>query len=99
MSERILLSEREIDDFLEQHSEWQLENNCLQRTIEFKNFIAAFGFMSQVALVAEKMNHHPDWTNIYNKVMIRLSTHDLKGLSQLDLALAQKINKIVNHGI
>jgi 4a-hydroxytetrahydrobiopterin dehydratase len=99
MSERILLSEREIHDFLEQHPEWQLENSCLVRTIEFKNFIAAFGFMTQVALVAEKMNHHPDWTNIYNKVMIKLSTHDLKGISQLDIVLAEKINKILIHGI
>lgn len=56
--------------------EWKTENNRLKRTFRFKDFIEAFGFMSRVALVAEKMNHHPTWTNTYNTVSIELSTHD-----------------------
>ena len=55
---------------------WKEENNKLTRTFEFNNFVEAFGFMSKVALVAEKMNHHPNWNNVYNKVTIALNTHD-----------------------
>ena len=55
---------------------WKEENNSLQKTFEFRNFVDAFGFMTKVALMAEKMNHHPNWTNVYNKVIIKLNTHD-----------------------
>jgi 4a-hydroxytetrahydrobiopterin dehydratase len=55
---------------------WQEKNNQLVRSFEFKDFIQAFSFMTRVAIAAEKMNHHPEWTNVYNKVEIRLSTHD-----------------------
>ena len=99
MTTRALLSEKEIFDFLQNQTEWKLNNNKLERDFTFKSFVAAFGFMSQVALEAEKLNHHPQWTNVYNKVNVVLSTHDLNGISHLDLKLAQKINKIFNHGI
>lgn len=99
MNERVLLSEKEIQDFIENQSDWRYHHKSLERDFNFKTFVAAFGFMSQVALEAEKMNHHPQWTNVYNKVNIVLSTHDLNGISHLDLKLAQKINKIFNHGI
>ena len=55
---------------------WKEENNKLKKSFEFKNFVEAFGFMSRVALVAEKMNHHPEWSNVYNKVDIALQSHD-----------------------
>lgn len=74
---------------------WHEENNQLKREFQFTNFIEAFGFMSKVALVAEKMNHHPNWSNSYNKVSIALSTHD-KGdiVTEKDRKLAAEIDKI-----
>ncbi|MDQ3049160.1 MAG: 4a-hydroxytetrahydrobiopterin dehydratase [Bacteroidota bacterium] len=74
---------------------WKEENNILSRTFEFENFIDAFGFMSKVAIVAEKMNHHPDWRNVYNKVEIQLTTHD-EGytVTDNDRKLAAAIDKL-----
>lgn len=75
---------------------WTEKDNKLTRTIEFKNFIEAFGFMSQVAIVAEKMNHHPEWTNVYNKVTINLSTHDEGDIvTEKDRKLAEAIDKLL----
>lgn len=76
---------------------WQEENNQLKRSFKFSNFIEAFGFMTQVAMVAEKMNHHPSWSNTYNKVDITLSTHD-KGdiITEKDRKLASEIDKVFN---
>lgn len=67
----------------------------LQRSLVFADFVQAFGFMAQVALLAERMNHHPEWRNVYNRVDISLTTHDAGGLSSLDLALAQAIDRVV----
>ncbi len=74
---------------------WKEENNALVGFFEFKNFSVAFGFMTQVALLAEKINHHPDWRNCWDKVEIRLTTHD-KGniITQKDLDLAEGISNI-----
>lgn len=75
---------------------WKEENNQLVRSFEFKDFITAFGFMSRVALLAEKMNHHPEWTNVYNKVEIRLSSHDAGDVvTEKDRELAAKIDLVV----
>ena len=65
--------------------------DAIVKEFKFANFIAAFGWMSQVAIIAEKMNHHPEWFNVYNRVSVTLSTHDVGGLSGLDIALAQKL--------
>ncbi|VDL70702.1 unnamed protein product [Nippostrongylus brasiliensis] len=65
--------------------------DAVQKTFQFKDFNEAFGFMSRVALKAEKMDHHPEWFNVYNKVDITLSTHDCGGLSQKDITLAKFI--------
>ncbi len=74
---------------------WNEENNKLKRTFEFKNFIEAFGFMAQVAILAEKMDHHPSWHNVYNKVNIELSTHDAGDLiTQRDRDLAAAIDQL-----
>lgn len=74
---------------------WSEEDNKLKRTFKFKNFKAAFGFMSQVALEAEKMDHHPDWSNSYNTVEIALTSHDQGGVvTEKDKKLAEKIDKI-----
>lgn len=75
---------------------WQQKDNTLYRLFEFKNFSEAFAFMTQVALIAESMNHHPKWTNEWNKVEIWLSTHDAGDIvTEKDKALAKKIDALV----
>lgn len=76
---------------------WKEENNSLTKTFEFKDFINAFAFMTKVALEAEKMNHHPNWSNEYNKVIIKLNTHSEGNIvKEKDRALAEKIDKHYN---
>lgn len=71
---------------------WALQGKQIERIFEFADFSDAFGFMTRVALAAEKMNHHPNWTNNYNKVTIILTTHDQNCLTDLDFQLANQIN-------
>lgn len=74
---------------------WIEENNQLKKSFHFKNFSAAFAFMTRVAMIAEKMNHHPNWTNVYNRVDISLSTHsEGNTVTEKDRSLAQAIDKI-----
>lgn len=74
---------------------WKINNNKLQRTFEFKNFAEAFTFMTRVAFIAEKMNHHPEWTNVWNKVSISLSTHDAGNtVTDKDRKLADAIDEV-----
>jgi 4a-hydroxytetrahydrobiopterin dehydratase len=68
--------------------------DAIRKTYQFKNFRKAFGFMSEAALVAEKMDHHPEWFNVYGKVEVTLTTHSAHGLSALDVTLAQKMDEI-----
>jgi len=88
------LTEGEINTALEQLPDWVLEAGKLHRALNFKNFVQAWGFMTQVAIVAEKMNHHPEWSNVYNRVVIDLTTHEAGGLTKRDVELAQKIDQI-----
>jgi len=75
---------------------WKEEHNALHRSFEFKDFSEAFGFMARVALAAEKMDHHPYWTNVYNKVTIKLNTHDAGDVvTDKDHKLAALIDKLV----
>ncbi len=75
---------------------WKEENNKLIKTIEFDDFVTAFGFMSQVAIIAEKMNHHPNWSNVYNKVTFELNTHDAGDIvTDKDRELAEAIDKLL----
>jgi 4a-hydroxytetrahydrobiopterin dehydratase len=75
---------------------WVLEDNQLKRTFEFKNFIEAFSFMTKVALLAEKMDHHPSWTNVYNKVDISLCTHSANNtVTEKDRELAKQIDSLL----
>lgn len=75
---------------------WREEENSLVRTFEFNDFVEAFGFMTKVALLAEKMNHHPYWINVYNRVEIRLNTHDAGGVvTEKDRKLADAIDRII----
>ncbi|TDG13933.1 4a-hydroxytetrahydrobiopterin dehydratase [Seongchinamella unica] len=75
--------------------QWTLVEDKLYRQCVFPDFVAAFGFMSQVALLAEAMNHHPEWRNVYNTVEIFLTTHDAGGISEQDFALAAKIDSLL----
>jgi 4a-hydroxytetrahydrobiopterin dehydratase len=76
--------------------EWKEEKNLLKKSFTFKDFKEAFGFMTKVALVAEKMDHHPSWTNVYNKVDFELSTHDAGDkVTEKDHKLAKAIDKLV----
>ena len=88
------LSDAEIKDQLAKTKGWSLANGKLHREFQCKDFVAAFGNMTRVALVAEAMNHHPEWFNVWNKVVIDLNTHSVKGISDLDFTLAGKINEI-----
>lgn len=73
---------------------WTLEEGKLHATFAFEDFVGAFSFMSASALVAERMNHHPEWFNVYNRVRIDLTTHDAGGLTALDFELAAAMNKL-----
>jgi 4a-hydroxytetrahydrobiopterin dehydratase len=77
---------------------WKLQQNrdSIIKKFEFKDFQACFGFMTRVAFAAEKMDHHPEWFNVYNKVEVVLSTHDVGGLSQLDIELARVIDSVAS---
>jgi 4a-hydroxytetrahydrobiopterin dehydratase len=94
MAEVQKLSEAEVRARLSEMQGWQLVDGKLQKTFTFGSFVHAFGFMSSVALLAEAMNHHPEWSNVYSRVTIALNTHDVSGISELDFALAKKIEGI-----
>ena len=70
------------------------DRDAIVKTYKFKNFIDAFGFMTRAAIHAEKLNHHPEWSNVYNKVEVSLITHDVHGLSELDIKLAQIMDRL-----
>lgn len=90
-----VLSNAEINNSVKTiSSHWNVKNDALHRRFEFENFVQAFGFMASVALVAEKENHHPEWTNVYNKVDVKLSTHDAGGITEKDFKLAKRIDII-----
>ena len=91
------LDKAEAERRLEAVPGWDLAGNKLHRQCVFPDFVAAFGFMSQVALLAEAMDHHPEWSNLYNKVEIFLTTHDVGGIYQRDFALATKIDALLEH--
>ena len=82
-------------DLASTHPNWSVDGEKLRRDFQFRDFVEAFGFMSQVALLAEARNHHPNWSNVYNRVTIELTTHDLGGLSTLDTELAIAIDGLL----
>jgi len=89
------LTQEEIIEGIETLSnDWKISNQFIFREFVFENFINAFSFMTSIALEAEKINHHPNWENVYNKVKISLSTHDVNGLTEKDFNLAAKIDAI-----
>ena len=82
------LDEKTLSVEIQKLKGWTLSSGMLSKEFKFSDFSEAFAFMVKVALKAEKMNHHPEWRNVYNKVEIRLSTHDAGGITELDLKLA-----------
>ena len=90
------LSAEDIQTQLSDIPGWALENDKLKREFIFDNFIQAFGFMSEMALFSEKINHHPEWFNIYKKVIIELTTHDADGITELDFKWAKAANDAVD---
>ncbi|MFG0248067.1 MAG: 4a-hydroxytetrahydrobiopterin dehydratase [Phycisphaeraceae bacterium JB051] len=90
------LADAQISARLEKHPEWTRENHALNRTFVFEDFDQAFAFMSKVAEIAKNMNHHPDWQNVYNKLTINLSTHDVDGISDLDFEMMEKIDALLD---
>ena len=95
MAERRKLTDGEIHGRLSEIPGWALQDGALHRELEFPSFVEAFGFMTTVAFTAEKMDHHPAWFNVYNRVVVDLSTHDVGGVSALDFDLAATINRLV----
>ena len=91
------LTENERRAGLQELKDWQAAagRDAIQRAFKFKNFSEAWGFMNRVALLAEAQDHHPEWSNVYNRVEILLSTHDCDGLSERDLKLARSIDKLL----
>ncbi len=90
------LSDTEIQTALADRPGWAVIEGKLHREYKFQDFVGAFGFMASVALVAEAMNHHPEWFNVYNTVRVDLATHDVGGISQLDFELAEKMDALAD---
>jgi 4a-hydroxytetrahydrobiopterin dehydratase len=94
MSKQVRLSETEIVTALSKLSGWKVVGGKLHREYVFGDFVAAFAFMSGAALVAQAMDHHPEWFNVWNKVRIDLTTHDADGITELDVKLAQAMEAL-----
>ncbi len=88
------LTEKEIPQQVAKLDGWKVVNGKVNKSFEFDDFVQAFGFMTKVAMEAEKMNHHPEWFNVYNRVRIDLMTHDVNGISNYDIKLAKVIDRI-----
>ncbi|MEZ5573947.1 MAG: 4a-hydroxytetrahydrobiopterin dehydratase [Halioglobus sp.] len=89
------LADSAIKTRLGELRDWRLSDDKLYRRFVFQDFVEAFGFMSRVALLAETMNHHPEWSNVYNRVEIYLTTHDAGGITERDFTLAGRINALL----
>lgn len=94
MSKVAKLSKEEIDVALSKLPDWKLEGGKLHREYKFSDFVAAFGFMTGAALVAQGMDHHPEWFNVWNTVRVDLATHDAGGITTLDVELARRMEEL-----
>ena len=86
----------EIDEFLRTQTHWAMDDGKLRRVFMFRTFREAFSFMTEVAFVAERSNHHPEWSNVYNRVTVQLATHDASGVTEKDFDLAGKMEMIAS---
>ena len=91
-----IIDKDQLINFQAKNPSWTVYNKTIKKEFKFTNFIEAFGFMSKVALLSEKMDHHPNWQNTYNKVTIELTTHDIGGITINDIKLAEAIDKIID---
>jgi len=89
-----LLSDKDVEARLAAHPGWTLKGGKLHREFRFAGFSEAFGFMARVALFAEKIDHHPDWSNVWNRVNVSLDTHDAGGITDLDFRLAAEMDRV-----
>ena len=94
MSRPQKLTDETIRERLTSLADWTVRDGKLHREFKFADFSAAFGFMTSVALVAEKADHHPEWSNVYNRVVVDLMTHDAGGITELDLKLAETMERL-----
>jgi 4a-hydroxytetrahydrobiopterin dehydratase len=89
-----LLQPDDLTQRLNELPGWDHEGDAITRTFTFPDFATAFGFMASAAIVADKLNHHPEWSNVYNRVVVRLTTHDAGGLTELDVQLAARMSEL-----
>jgi 4a-hydroxytetrahydrobiopterin dehydratase len=87
-------TEAEIQKAIAELGSWTIEDGKLHREYRFRDFVQAFGFMAQIALLAERAAHHPEWFNVYNRVVVDLTTHEAQGITQKDLDLAREMEQI-----
>jgi len=92
------LTAAEITKHMKALPNWELGSDRIRRVFRFKDFVEAFGWMSSIAIVAETMNHHPEWRNVWATVEVELSTHDAGGLTELDMTLAAKMDELSRLG-
>ncbi len=90
------LSERTIEERLDKLEGWEYVDGAIETSFQFKNFKEAFAVMTRIAFECEAQNHHPDWSNVYNSLNIRLNTHDAGGVTEKDFELAHAIEKIID---
>lgn len=91
---KTLLTEEEIGELLAAHPDWRLEEDALRRSYQFSNFRAAFAFMTHVALISERLFHHPEWSNVYNRVELAIWSHDVGGLTARDRRFVELVDAI-----
>jgi 4a-hydroxytetrahydrobiopterin dehydratase len=89
-----ILTEDQILDRMSSVPGWELAGKCIRREFTFKTFVETFGWMSSVAIIAQCMDHHPDWRNVYTRVSVELTTHDARGLTDKDFKLAREMNRL-----
>lgn len=97
MRKGALLTEAQLDQALHMLPGWKVVKGKLHKEFKFRSFGEAMGFMVSAAIAAEAINHHPEWFNVYNRVVVDLVTHDLHGISSWDVALAQKMDSLAAH--
>ena len=88
------LSQIDIDEYLKDLPGWSVVNEKLHKEFQFESFNQAFGFMTRAAMEIEKMNHHPEWFNVYNRITIELTTHDVGGITKNDVNMAKILNSL-----
>ena len=89
------LLESDIEEELKKLTGWSVKNDKLHKEFQFNNFNQAFGFMTRAAMEIEKMNHHPEWFNVYNRITVELTTHDAGGITNNDVNLARILNSLI----